>query len=321
MRTLYEKPIKYVPVEKIALEDRFYSIRPFCFNAETLIKSIKITGITTPVILEPLSPERLRIVSGFRRVQAAVEAGQAEIPGITDYPGGALEKFWRIVQENYGSQELHELEYAEIIGKLKELHGVDDESLLSRFLPQMGLRDSRYELERFLALAGLNDHLKKACYRGNLLCATALEIRTWPVKEQEFLTSLVSRMMLGTNKQKQVVRLIEDLKKKTGDSLESIWATTGLLDTGQEELSFEKIHGRLSAMRYPTLSKSQQEFTRLKEEILPGRRIRLQAPRYFDGEQLTVSFSATDAFEFRKKAQQLLEASSRQELKEMFSLL
>ena len=321
MRNHIENTIKYIPVERIALEDRFYSISPFCFNAEKLIRSIKIAGITTPIILEPLSSQSFRIVSGFRRVASGVEAGLEEIPAIIEKPACGLDRFWRTVQENWGSRDLHELEKAEIINKLKLLHGVDEESMLNRFLPQLGLGDSRHELERYLALAGLNSQLKKACFFGNLLPATALEIRSWPETEQDFLISLASALMLGTNKQKQVVRLIEDLKKKTRSSLESIWGAAGLGNIEQKDLNFDSVHGQLSALRYPVLSENLERFRKLRERVLPGQAIKLQAPRYFDGDRLTVSFSAADTSEFREKAQQLLKAAGNRELEDMFRLL
>ncbi len=313
--------IKSVPVKKINLEDRFYSISPFPFNEEKLLNTIKIAGMTVPVLLEPAPENLFRIVSGFKRTSAAVEAGMAEIPAVVRETGDRLGAFWTAVQENYGSRELHALENAEIIRKLKELHCVEEKDLLSSYLPGLGLRGSRYELDRFLALAGLSELLKKSCLLDNLLCSTALEIRAWPEAEQVFFASLCSQLQLGTNKQKQLVRLIEDLKKKELASLESIWEKSGLQGTEPGELNFEKIHYSLSQMRFPVLSSHQERFKKLKENLHLGQGIKLQVPRYFDGDSVSVAFSAADISEFREKSEQLMEASGREELEEIFKLL
>ena len=117
------------------------------------------------------------------------------------------------------------------------------------------------------------------------------------------------------------MRLIEDLKKKELASLESIWEKSGLQGTEPGELNFEKIHYSLSQMRFPVLSSHQERFKKLKENLHLGQGIKLQAPRYFDGDSVSVAFSAADISEFREKSEQLMEASGREELEEIFKLL
>lgn len=313
--------IRYIQIEKINIKDRYYSISPFSFNEEKLLNSIKMAGITIPVLLETAQGGIFRIVSGFRRISAAVQAGMAEVPAIIAETCDPLLTFWKVVQENHGARELHDLERAEIIRKLHETHSVAEKDLLTIFLPGIGLKGSRYELDRHLTLASLSSFLKQSCFGNILLCGTAVEIKNWPEPEQRFFSGLAARFKLGVNKQKQLLRLIEELKKKERISLETLWENSGLQDEDPDDISFERIHQVLTERRFPVLSDHQEQWERLRESLhlCPG--IKLQVPRYFDGDAITVTFSAASPEEFRQKTGQLLEASRKKELEDIYSLL
>ncbi len=313
--------IENIQIKIIDIEDRYYSISPFSFNQETLLNSIKIAGVTVPVQLESGPDRNLRIVSGFKRIAAAVQAGIMEVPAIIRETGDPLLIYWRVVQENYGTRILHDLEKAEIIRKLKDLHAVGDEDLLSIYLPGIGLKGSRYELDRYLTLGGLNDFLKKSCLMDILLCGTVLEIRHWPESEQTFFSWIVSSFKLGTNKQRQLVRLFEDLKQKEHIGLEAIWKNCGLQEADPSDINFEKIHRLISEKRFPVLSEHLKRWENLRDSLHLHPDIKLQIPRFFDGDSITVSFSAANPADFQDKVSQLLEASRKKELEGIYSLL
>ena len=315
------KSIKNIQIKKINIRDRYYSISPFPFNGEKLLNSIKIAGITVPVQLEAGPDKDLRVVSGFKRIYASAQAEMTKVPAIIGERGDFLLTFWRAVQENYGARELHDLEKAEIVWKLQELHSVGEPDLLSIYLPGIGLKGSRYEIDKYLKLAGLSEFLKKSCIKNILLCGTAIEVRNWPESDQVFFAGLAESLKLGTNKQKQLLRLIEDLKKKERIGLNDIWESSGLQDSDPGNLSFEKIHRVLSERRFPVLSEHQEKWKKLREGLALQQDIKLQIPRFFDGDSITVTFTAADPAEFRDKSKQLLEAYLKKELGEIYSLL
>ncbi len=154
-----------------------------------------------------------------------------------------------------------------------------------------------------------------------LLCGTALEIKHWPEPEQIFFTGIVAGFRLGTNKQKQLVRLIEDLKQKEHIGLEAIWKNCGLQGADPADINFEKIHRQLSEKRFPVLSEHHKNWEKLRESLHLPSDIKLQIPRFFDSDSLTVSFSAASPVDFKDKVNQLLEASRKKELESIYSLL
>jgi len=313
--------VEKISTERIDFLDRYYSISPFPFNEERLFTSIKAAGVTTPVRLEGSPGNFFRIVSGFKRVAVSLRLGIEWVPAIIQQKGDPLHTFRQAALENFGTRDLHDLEKAEIIRKLVEIHLVAEAELLSLYLPSIGVKGTRYELERMLSLAALGESLKRACITEGLLCSSALEIRAWPETEQQLFVEQVARLRLGTNKQKQLLRLLEDLKKREKTSLASLWCACGLDGDGTAELGFEEIHARLSRRRYPVLAGHEARWESLKERLRLRGDIKLQVPRHFDGDRITITLSAADPAELREKAEELLAAADKKEMKEIFSLL
>jgi len=316
-----EESVDLVSLERIDITDRYYSITPCPFNEERLINSIRSIGIRVPVLLEIAAGERLRIVSGFRRIDALRELGTPKVPATIKKKEDPRGTFWDIVRENMGHRDLHDIERAEIIFKMRTLHGLENQEILTDCLPELGLRGSSYELQRMMSLSGLELVLKRACLDGRLLPSTALEIKNWPTPEAEFIVSLIDSLRLGTNKQKELVRLAGDLKRIEKKGLADVWGNTGLAEIPADELAFDTIKEALSKARFPELSKQIEKWNALREKLALSPGIQLQVPRYFEGEAVSVSFKASNPGEFRELAEELQKISRKAVLEEIFDLL
>lgn len=320
MQIIGEAIIKYVPIKRINITDKYYSITPCRFNDEKLKKSIERSGIQVPLRLERLDWGQSRIISGFRRISAAADAGLMEVPAIIEKNIRPDITFWEVVQENYGARELDDLEKSEIVMKLKKFFSKEDNEIISRFLPGIGLKDNQYELERMLALADLRDQLKNSCSRGILASSTALEIGKWLENDQDLIINLVENLKLGINKQKLLVRLFEDLKRIRRTSAVDLWSDAGLDQYQPSELTFTLLRDRLTKIRYPSWSEHTERISMLLKELKIQSDM-IQVPKYLDGDKITISFTATSPAEVRSKAEMLLTASGKKELADIFELL
>jgi len=316
-----EESVDLVSLERIDITDRYYSITPCPFNEERLINSIRSIGIRVPVLLETDAGEHLRIVSGFRRIDALRELGTPNVPAIIKKKEDPRGTFWDTVRENMGHRDLHDIEKAEIIYKMRTLHGLENQEILTDCLPELGLKGSNYELQRMLSLAGVEPVLKRSCLDGHLLPSTALEMKNWPTPETEFIVSLINSLRLGTNKQKELVRLTGDLKKIEETGLANVWKNSGLADIPANELTFGTIKETLSKARFPELSKQIEKWNALREKLALSPGIQLQIPRYFEGETVSVSFKASNPREFREMAEELQKIARKAVLEEIFELL
>ena len=82
MKNTMKKPVN-IPVSKL----RPFEGHPFKVKDDaemnTLIESIQTTGILSPLIVRPIeSTEEYEVISGHRRLHAAVKAGITEVPAL-----------------------------------------------------------------------------------------------------------------------------------------------------------------------------------------------------------------------------------------------
>ncbi len=83
MKNTMKKPVN-IPVEKL----RPFEGHPFKVKDDdemnTLIESIQTTGILSPLIVRPIeNTDEYEVISGHRRLHAAVKAGITEVPALT----------------------------------------------------------------------------------------------------------------------------------------------------------------------------------------------------------------------------------------------
>lgn len=316
-----EESVDQVSLERIDITDRYYSITPCPFNEERLISSIRSIGVSVPVILEPCEGETLKIVSGFRRIDALLKLGSHEVPAVIEKRKDPRRTFWRVVLENMGHRNLHEIEKAEVVFKMRTLHEVGENEILADCLPGIGLKGTRYELQRMMSLAEMKPTLKKACLEGSLMASTALEMKNWPEAEAEFIVQLINHLRLGTNKQRELVRLAGDLKRIRNTDLDRVWRDSGLAGSPPGELTFDLVKASLSRARFPELAKQIDRWNELRDDLALSPRLQLQVPRYFDGDSVTVSFKASSPDEFRDLADEVQKISRVKALEKIFALL
>lgn len=82
MKNAMKKPVA-IPVEKL----RPFAGHPFKVRDDdemnTLIESIQTQGVLTPLIVRPIeNTDEYEVVSGHRRLHAAVKAGISEVPAL-----------------------------------------------------------------------------------------------------------------------------------------------------------------------------------------------------------------------------------------------
>ncbi|UCF37312.1 MAG: ParB N-terminal domain-containing protein, partial [Acidobacteriota bacterium] len=78
--------VTLVPLRGLDLADRTFAVAPKEFDlvSSSLLDSIRKRGVLVPVRLVAIGGGRLRIVSGFRRVAAALDCGWEEIPALIE---------------------------------------------------------------------------------------------------------------------------------------------------------------------------------------------------------------------------------------------
>lgn len=320
--------LENVGLDRIDGSDETLAITPRWFPMERLADSIRRVGVVTPLHLQPAPAGGLRIAMGFGRYRAARESGIRAVPALVRTRASDRQLFDCALGAK-AAGPLHDLERARALVKLRELFGVEEETLIDRYLPLLNAPSSRFRLRFLLRLGRLDEVLQRAVHQ-LLDPETAFRLAAWTVAERELFLGLLKRYEPGRNRQRELFELLDELRsaqRRSGSGgLDRVWQASGAAEADEDAgtvrpLRFRRILDCLHRLRRPILSRHQDRYRRLKGDLKVPPQIRLQVPPYFEGDQLSVSFSCRNQAEFRHLVGRLEQMGSRPELGGIFELL
>ncbi|MEE8350225.1 MAG: ParB N-terminal domain-containing protein [Acidobacteriota bacterium] len=326
--------VKMISVEQINPEDRFFAISLPWSPIEQLNRSVGRTGLLAPLHIQKTAESQFRIVMGFRRFFSCRNLGIQNIPcWVRVLDEDPLALFIEALEDNLATRELHILEKAHVLLKLRRQFSLTEKALMEDFMPPLEIRADRFHLDQYLDLAQLPRALQR-----NLLNPlepdTALKLAKWKDDEQDFFLELTTRFQLGKNKQKQLFTILDELRalqkqEKSGVGawdLPMIWQECEAADIERNEnLSVAERFGRafeaLRRLRFPHLTRHEMRYKALKAALKIPPRIHFEAPPYFEGDRFKINFSFGDPDELSKIATKLDVVARTDELKEIFKLV
>ena len=326
--------LELIRSDQIDAQDRLFAISLPWLPIDQLMRSVKGTGILSPLHVQRTELGQFRIIIGFRRYEAARKLGVREIPCIVRDEEDGLTLFVEALEDNLVTRPLHLLEKAHLLLRLRDHFGLSDQALMDDFMPLLDLQADRFHLQQCLDLARLPGSLQRAVL-DPLEPEIALKLSSWKSEEQEFFQALASKFRLGRNKQKQLFTLFDELRASAGTSPSGplvtgsapmLWQRSGAAKIEQEgRLSpsdrFAKAYKALYRLRFPRLSEYEQTYERLKAALKLPPEIQLHAPRYFEGSRMTVLLSFQSAEELFGQARKLEGIAKTDEIKQILELL
>lgn len=334
MAQKFHHNLKTIRSDQIDAQDRLFAISLPWLPLDPLIRSVRETGILSPLHVQPVGPRQFRIIIGFRRYEVARELGFQEIPCIVRGKESKLSLFVQALADNLVTRPLHLLEKAHLLLKLRDEFGLSDQVLMDDFMSVLDIRVDRFHLQQYLDLARLPELLQRRVL-DPLEPEIALKLSGWKSEEQEFFQTLASKFRLGRNKQKQLFAVLDELRDSTAvapsgpptKSLAQIlWKECGAAEIEEDErlsLSdrFAKAFEVLYRQRFPRLSAYEEKYERLKSALKLPPGIRFHAPRHFEGEKIEVSFAFQTSDELFETAKKLEGIARSDEVKQILELL
>ena len=324
------RKITTVQLEEIDSEDRTFGISPVWLPFKALIGSVKKVGVLSPLQIEKTSEKRYRIISGFRRYEAAKRVGLEVLPAFVREGEAELPLFLEALAENAGTRPLHMLEKAIALLKLRRDFQVDQETLIAHWLPEFEICADRFHMEHYLRLAQLPERLQRAV-GDSLEPAVAVKLGAWTAQDQDLFLELFSKYRLGRNRQKELFDLLDELRQAAGQAqgqkrVTNLWEQAGVASVdGDESLPpsdrFHRLLEGLRRLRFPLLSQYEERYKQLKLELGIPPQIQLHAPRFFEGDRISVAFSFRNPEELRDLAGRLHKIAGKPALEQIFKLL
>jgi hypothetical protein len=320
--------IQEVPLSAIDFCDETFRITED-LDLPRMSASLQAIGQVHPVILqEGAASSGYRILCGFRRLHALRSLDRAAATSMLRQPAepGPLQDFLTAIWDNLAHRQLGPLEVARILRTLRHHCGVDEETLVARFLPMLGIPAHRNVLRGYLKLNDLCPGLRCLLGAGHLTQASAERLARISPERQARVLPLLSRIRLSASLQREVLEMAEDLAAISESSLEEVLSRPEILAIADAPgLSAfqkgEKMHALLFQQRNPRLAGARATYLAEKEQLnLPGT-IRLSPDPFFESPRLRVEFDAGSAQSFREAVDALERACRDSALDRLYRIL
>jgi len=254
-------------------------------NLSSLQSSIEEIGLLNPPILRDRGGS-YQIVNGWKRFVSCRELGYKEVLckvySSSELSDTACIKI--IYTEN--KDRLSDIELSELILLYKQSCSISDKDLINKILPLFEIPPSRKHLDKFLALASLEKEIKNTFYKGEITieqCQMLSEISK--SNQLPVLKNLLLKYNLNNNESRQVIQIVEEIALRDLKSIDKvIFEAESVIEN--ENKSKIELRRELRKIRYPELSKVEEDYKKALDDLKIPKQINLFINQFFEGNDL-----------------------------------
>jgi hypothetical protein len=296
---------KKISVAAIDLQDRSFKIRVDTGDDE-LKESVEKTGIINCPYLMFLKDEaKYKIVCGFRRIKAASDLGLKDITAniIDDY-SDEKELFLLALHDNLAGLPLNLVEKANAVKSL--LKYFQEEEVIKKYLPLLGLPPVFSCLEELLLIEGLDSEIKQGIVNGTVAKKNGLSLSGLG-SDGLLLYRLFMQVNLSTSKQAEIIDSCCDISRRDQLSIPEIINEKEITEAlSREDLTLsqkgDKIRLFLRKKRFPMLIILEDRFLNLKKKLGLSKNIRFEPPPSFEGDVYSLQLNFRNVEELKSSA-------------------
>ncbi|MFQ5963424.1 MAG: ParB/RepB/Spo0J family partition protein [Candidatus Scalinduaceae bacterium] len=303
----------------------------FLFNygrdLNEIVDSISKVGLINPVILTKYrgSDEKFNIVCGYQRVMAFQKLGKKVIEakvleGPTDEG-----LFLLSLNDNLFSRVFNEIEKAIVAKKFLDI-GYSYERLMSEIAPLLGMPPNKKIVDKYLSLLNLDKEIKDSVARNQLELENAFLLISLGNEERKSVyVILFKESSTNVNEARDTIRNLLDLKRLEQKGIKELLSSkeiTNILSDKKfnKRQKGEKIYKLIKSMRYPAISKKEEEFSESCKKLGIDNNVRITHSRFFEGNDIQITIKASEEKKLKIDLEKLLLNVKSGAFKRIFSI-
>ncbi len=269
-----------------------YSFTP---PGASFVRSVRTAGVLKPIATDSQG----RPVCGFRRLEAALEAGLPVVPvcRAPDPRAALIAGFW----ENLGHRSFTLLEKAFALKRLSETCGIEQKTLIEVFLPALDLPPKKSFLRKYLKVASLPQEVLDKEIRTGLKDGHLLLLCEVPREAAPLLAQLFYSLRPTVGEARDLLSRLQDIARRESMELVEVLASPHIkkyLDgPDPPRYRLEALRVALRSRALPKLAQLEKECGRLANTFAPYARIRLPANLEGGAVELTVKIRSLGRLE------------------------
>ena len=316
------KTIQVIPLQQIDLSDETFSVN-FMPDLQRLRASIDEVGVIQPALLRKRQ-DRYQIVSGFRRISILRDLGHPDILArvIDEKELGDLQLFSSSLHENLTTRGFNAVEKGIALEKLIHQFQVDPGVVVKKYLPLFNLESDEKILKTYLALAGMEEEIKRYVLKEEVSRTNIRKLATYSSEDRLALFALFSPLKLGENRLREMLTLLDEISKRDRLTVRQIVTRPEIqailshkeLTASQRTERMKKI---LMDLRYPRMHALEETFENKKRDLNLPPGVSLSHSPFFEGKGLKMEFQFETLDEYRTVLSSLSQLADKKGFQEM----
>ncbi len=296
-------------------------------DSNALMCSIKDVGLINPVILKKDQDADgvYTIVCGYQRIKACQKLGYESIEAKVIDGLNDEEIMLLALHDNLSSRGFNEIEKAIVLKKFLEI-GYSCDRLISEITPFLDVPPNKNIIDKYIDILTLDTEIKKSVADDDLEPDKAFLLITLDGVERDIVWRVLFReSSTNVNEAKETIRNLLDLKQIKQIGMVELLSSEEINHTISDNKSNKRQKGEricrlIKTMRYPVISKKENEFDKLCKELCLDNDVRINHSKYFEGDEIRITIKASNEEKLRISIEKLLSNIKNGTFKKIFSM-
>jgi len=324
--------IENITLEDIDLASPTWDDFIFTYPLETgaLLESIRAVELQQPIVVAEIEhveiEQKYKIVIGVRRLLAGKELGWKKIPALVHRNETREKLLWLSLQEKVGGRALNAMEKSRVLQRFAILWHGDIDRLQKQICPLIDIPPTIEAVETFLFFKEFSEKHQDDLAGGKLTPQHAELLRPLrPEDRRVAADKLFGEHRVSLQEAREMVDNVSSLAARDGVRVQEIFERPPIQEIFVNESATPRqrasqLRTYLQHERFPRLSATEEKFAKLTEP-LAQHKINVRPPRFFEGNELTITVRAGATGEIGEAITAMQDAAKRGLWKKLFALL
>ena len=289
---------------------------------EKLLDSVKEIGIRHPIsICSEIKP--YKIISGHKRVQAAIKAGLTHIPAFL-FPD-MKDALVLNLKENFSVRHYSDIEKGCILNKIV-LEGIQEDIIIDLYMPLLELERSKKTFQNLVSVVKIKPALQKLLHSLKIPAKVFQVFYLWTAEDQEFAEYFFSKTRPNANKLRDFLELLEEIARRDDISQKDILSfpsTIAILKNKDllPSQKYDRIHKFLKEKRYPVLSVLKKRVAYAIDEMKLDEKTRLKYQESFENDEIQLELKFRDERELARQVEKIFQALQSGSIEKLITII
>jgi ParB-like chromosome segregation protein Spo0J len=287
-----------------------------------LLDSVKEVGIRHPIsICSEIKP--YKIISGHKRVQAAIKAGLTHIPAfLLPNMKGALALN---LKENFSLRHYSDIEKGCILNKLI-VDGIQEDLIIDLYMPLLELEHSKKIFQDLLSVKKIEPELQKLLHRFKVSVKVFKVFCFWNTEEQKFAEYFFSKTCPNANKWRDVLELVEEISRRDNISPKDILSSPTTIEIlNNKDLlpsqKYDQVYQILQEKKYPVLHDLKKKVACALDEAKLDEKTRFKYQKAFENDEMQLELKFRDERELSRQVEKIFQAIQSGSIEKLITLI